>query len=426
VLQVGFAGLAFLNAVILGRLLGTGGYGAFANAVAWVNILVIPATFGFGTLLVRDVAIYRSRRKWAALKGLLSFSNRFVFALSGLFTLVLLVIAEFAFSTPEENMMRLSLWIAAPLVPLFALSSLRESASIGFEQVFRARLPGLIFRPGLLLMGITLIHLLWPNYLSVPLAMAVNVGASTIALAVIVFWLRKILPSEVKQVQPEYKAGIHLKAAFPMLVYGGMQVILGQTDIVMLGLMRAPEDVGLYAAANRIASVLVFVMMAINVLMAPITARLYSNGEKRRLQKILTRAVRIAFFAVLPFGLILVFLGPHILGLFGHAFVFAQSALTILAVGRLVDIAMGVGTGPLVLSMTGHEGVVAIIFSAAALSNVVLNISLIPNYGIEGAAFASMISLFCAKILLSIYAVKRAGLHVTIFGVTTSRTKPGV
>jgi len=80
-LQIGFAGFAFLNAIVLARVLGAEGYGAFANAMAWVSLLTIPATFGFGTLLVRDVAIYRSQGQWVLLKGLLRFSNHFVLVL---------------------------------------------------------------------------------------------------------------------------------------------------------------------------------------------------------------------------------------------------------------------------------------------------------------------------------------------------------
>ena len=82
VLQVGFAGFAFLNAIILARVLGAEGYGTFANAMAWVSLLTIPATFGFGILLVRDTAIYRSQGKWGLLKGLLRFADRFVLVLS--------------------------------------------------------------------------------------------------------------------------------------------------------------------------------------------------------------------------------------------------------------------------------------------------------------------------------------------------------
>lgn len=414
-IQAGFAGLAFLNAIVLARVLGAEGYGAFANAMAWVSLLLIPASFGFGILLVRDVAIYRSRREWAVLKGILRFSNIFVLALSAILTLLFLTIAGFVFSSPDKEAMRLTLWMAAPLVPLFALSSLRESATRGLEHVFRARLPVLVIRPGLLLIGIAVIYLLWPDRLSAQAAMAVNVCAAAVALCAGILWLRRLLPFEVEQVQPKYEIKSWLKAAFPMLIYSGMQIILGQTDIVMLGAMRSPGDVGLYAASGRLAYLLVFATVAAETIMAPIMARLYADGEKERLQKILTLTVRIAFLTVLPFGLFLIFLGGNILVLFGHEFVVAKTSLIILTVGRLVDVALG--SSALVLSMTGHERIVAVIFTVISLVNIVLNAFLIPRYGIEGAAFASAISLVMAKLLLSSHAKKKALLRVTVFGV---------
>jgi O-antigen/teichoic acid export membrane protein len=197
-----------------------------------------------------------------------------------------------------------------------------------------------------------------------------------------------------------------------------MQIILGQTDIVMLGAMRGAGDVGIYAASNRLAYLVVYVMMASNVIIAPIIARLSAKGENARLQKILTRAVRTSFLIILPFGLILIVAGREILAIFGREFMAAQTALAILAVGRLMDVALG--NSALVLSMTGHERIVAITFSLISLMNIGLNALLIPRYGLEGAAIASAISLIAAKLVLSAYAIKKAGLHTTVLGALLS------
>ncbi|MCK5429525.1 MAG: oligosaccharide flippase family protein, partial [Anaerolineales bacterium] len=220
-LQVGFAGLAFFNAIILARVLGAGGYGTFANAMAWVSLLTIPATFGFGILLVRDTAIYRSQGKWGLLKGLLRFSDRIVLVLSVLLALAAATAAGFTFSSPAQATMRHTIWIALMLLPIFALYNLRESAIRGLEYVIRARLPGMLIRPGLLLAGIGVIYFFWPNRLSAPAAMAVNVGAGVVILGTGIFFLKRLLPPEVKQAKAEYTPGLWLKAAFPMLVYGG-------------------------------------------------------------------------------------------------------------------------------------------------------------------------------------------------------------
>jgi len=416
VLQVGFAGLAFLNAIILARVLGAQGYGAFANAMAWVGLLTIPATFGFGILLVRDVAIYRAQYKWALLNGMLRFSNSFVLLLSVLLALVAAGIAGVIFSSPIQATLRLTLWFAMLLIPLFALSRLSESTLRGLEFVFRAQFPGMIIRPGFLLVGIVVIQMYWPEHLNAPMAMAVNVGAGILALGACVFWLKRLLPSEVKIVKAEYEPRPWLKAAFPMLIYGGMQIILGQTDIVMLGMMRGAEDVGLYAVAHRVAFLLLYVTMASNMILAPVMSRLYANKQKARLQRILTRAVRISFFSIFPFALILIFWGDIVLTVFGDNFVNAQSALAILSIGRLVDVFIGVGTGAWMLTVAGEERTVAHVFVYVVFINVILNFLLIPPYGIIGAALASVISLFMSKIVLAVNAAKKIGIYVTAFG----------
>jgi len=418
VLQVGFAGLSFLNAIILARVLGAEGYGAFVNGMAWVTLLIIPATFGFGILLVRDVAIYNSQREWALLKGLLSFSNRFVLTISILVAIIAGVVAELMFAAPENLTLRLTIWVALPLVPLFAMYNLRESATRGLEHVILAQLPGMIIRPALLMVGIVVIYLFWPNQLRAPTAMMVNVGAGVVALVASIFCLKFLLPAEIGRVLAKYTPRLWLKAAFPMLIYGGMQIILGQTDIVMIGIMRDAEEVGLYAVANRLAVLLVYVMMAFDIILAPIMARMNVNREHERLQKIITKITRGSFFTALPIGLVIIFARQQVLLIFGPEFVVGQTALIILAVGRLIDVASG-GNSPLILSMTGHELIVSNVFSISVIVNIVLNALMIPKYGIEGAAIATVASLVTTKIVLSVFVVTRAEYHMTVFGKFT-------
>ena len=99
---------------------------------------------------------------------------------------------------------------------------------------------------------------------------------------------------------------------------------------------------------------------------------------------------------------------------FSYEFIFAKTALMILAGGRLIDVALGCNA--LMLSMSGHERVVAVVFTVISLANIALNAVLITQYGVEGAAIATVTSLFLTKLLLSVYAVKKAGISTTVFG----------
>ncbi len=59
-----FAGLSFVISIVLARLLGAEGYGAYAYAISWVTFLITPALFGLDTLIVRQIAVYVTHEKW--------------------------------------------------------------------------------------------------------------------------------------------------------------------------------------------------------------------------------------------------------------------------------------------------------------------------------------------------------------------------
>ena len=73
-------------------------------------------------------------------------------------------------------------------------------------------------------------------------------------------------------------------------------------------------------------------------------------------------------------------------------------------VGRLISSFSGsVGN---ILQMTGNQNILARILFLGAIINVLLNLILIPNYGINGAAIASTISTVFWNITM-VFAVKK-------------------
>lgn len=414
-LQIVFAGLSFLNAIILARVLGVEGYGVFANAMSWVTLLTIFATSGFGALLVREVAFCKLEKKWGLLKGILKFSDLFVLAVSLIIALIAGVAAGFFFPLSVQTEMRYTVWTALLLLPVMALCTLRESALRGLEHVIYARFPGMVTRPLLLLLGIIVIYYVSFHQLMPSEAMAINVGTGCIAFALGAFFLQKFLPIECYHAKAEYTPRLWLLPAFSMLLYGGGQVLIGQTDIFMLGLMSGAEEVGLYAPASRISFLLTYVTMASNMIMAPIIFRLYSQKEIKRLQILLRKSVRIAFIVSLPLGLINIFFGKNLLAVFGDQFSEAYFSLLILTLGRLGEVFLGVGTGGLVITAAGKEKSIAYIFLCAALVNVFLNMVLIPKYGSAGAAISSVISLLTARFFVVVIAEFHTKINVSCF-----------
>jgi O-antigen/teichoic acid export membrane protein len=82
--------------------------------------------------------------------------------------------------------------------------------------------------------------------------------------------------------------------------------------------------------------------------------------------------------------------GPLITGFFGEAYSPAATALGLLMVNAgIVYLAMSVGNP---LMAWNHERPYMWAIAVGAASNVILNVALIPSFGIEGAAFATLAS----------------------------------
>ena len=106
--------------------------------------------------------------------------------------------------------------------------------------------------------------------------------------------------------------------------------------------------------------------------------------------------------------------GKEFLSLYGIEFAAGQTALNILLIGNMINALAGsVG---LILKMTGHERDVLWTGIMAAVTNMVLNAILIPQFGIEGAATATTISISIWPLAAGVMVFRRLGINPTVFG----------
>jgi O-antigen/teichoic acid export membrane protein len=110
------------------------------------------------------------------------------------------------------------------------------------------------------------------------------------------------------------------------------------------------------------------------------------------------------FLATLPLVLVFFVFPEFLLGLFGDEFKVGVKAFVFLSFGKLISSLSGsVGN---ILQMTGKQVIFMNVLFVGAIVNVLLNFFLIPKFGINGAALASMISLSIWNLIM-VYFVKR-------------------
>jgi O-antigen/teichoic acid export membrane protein len=412
-IQIGFAGLSFITTTVLVRFLGSEGYGAYSNTFAWVNILTVIGLIGFNSLLLREIAILKAQNNWASIRGLLKFSDGLILLISIFLVLVLLGVAGFMFSAPGKENLRLPLLIAAPLIPLYMFINLRQSALRGMQQVTHAMLPDYIIRPGLILVCVLGVNLLYPGFINIQITLALSIAGSVVALWISVRWLRLYLPESFYKAQPQYEIRAWVKLAPPMFVIGSVQMLIAQLPVIMLGVMSSGKDVGYFTVASRVATLLIFLPLAVGIVMGPMIASLYSEGKKTYLQHILKLTNRFTFAITFLFSLLFIIFAQNILSIFGQEFNAAQRSLILLTIGYLVD--SGFGLSIITLMMTGHERIVAGYQTFFAVFLAVLCILLIPSHGYESAALAFMIVMVISRFIFAFLTKRETGINTTIF-----------
>ena len=109
------------------------------------------------------------------------------------------------------------------------------------------------------------------------------------------------------------------------------------------------------------------------------------------------------------------FWGEWVLSFFGPAYAEGTLVLVLLALGLLFDAA----TGPskIVMMMTGHERAYVGIFGIIMGLGFLVQIAVIPIFGIVGAAAANMGARIIAQVAIALWCRFRIGLDTSLVGV---------
>ena len=172
------------------------------------------------------------------------------------------------------------------------------------------------------------------------------------------------------------------------------------------------ESVAIYGVAFRFSMGASITLMAINSIASPKFAEKFATNNIQGMGKIAMQSAKIIFWTTIPLASILLLFPRFFMGLYGSEFLIGFEALRWLIIGRVVNALSGsVGN---VMQMSGQQNSYMNILIIGALINILLNYFLIPIYGINGAALASVFSLSFWNLSM-VYIVKRRFGFSTIY-----------
>jgi O-antigen/teichoic acid export membrane protein len=168
----------------------------------------------------------------------------------------------------------------------------------------------------------------------------------------------------------------------------------------------------MYAAVGRLVTVGMIGIEAIRIAVEPHISSLLARDDRDGAQELFRVGTWWLVAISWPLYVVLAMFAPVVLTVFGGEFVEAQHALTVVALAMLVSV--GTGNVTVMLLMGGKSVWNMINTSLALVTNVVLNLILIPRYGMVGAALAWTATI-AVENFTALFQVRRL-LGITPFG----------
>lgn len=395
--------LSFITAWYIGHFFGEAVYGSYSLSLTILQISVM--IFGLGVPNV--IYAFSADLNEYQLKGLLVKIIRFFLALGVLSIFIFLLGSKFIsvdfFKKPGLYHYFVVIGFA---IPFFVLHEVVSNYFIIIKKQF---LYSLLY---FVLPNTFFLFFLLGTY-KYKLDSYFTFYSYVLALIITTFiGLFKIFFRNLKTSQSEISNQKILKKSTPMMIGGLFMILLNWTDILMLGFYETEANIGIYNAAFKVGSLALFFVATMNVVLTPKISQLYYNGSFLELKKNINAATQIVIALTLPLAFFLIFFSSFILNFFGSSFTKGATTLILITLGSLASALTG--NVDQILNMTNHEKISRNIFLVGFLINLFLNLFLIPNYGIEGAAFSSLLTNVVINIIFVIIIKIKLGFYTFI------------
>jgi O-antigen/teichoic acid export membrane protein len=396
--------IAFFLRMFLARSLSKAEYGLFYAVFALISIFGMFRDFGLGSAIVKYIPEFAVRRQFGEIKSsviiLLLLQALFALPITAVLFLLSDRIAMAVFRTEiaSQPIKILSTWFFVMIFfytfqPMFqGFQNMPMFASMEFFNIFFVLLFAILFLSvlGLGLRGVAFAYL-----------------ASSSALAVLGLFISLKNYSHVlkeKAIITKPLVTKLLKFAFPVFLSSLGIFILVYTDTVMITLFRTLEEVAFYQAAQPAAHILWYFPMALTTALFPMISELWTRREQKLLDRTLHFLIKFSFVLIIPAALIFIAFPEIVLHLLFPGYEAGSTALRILAGAMVITTLHTILTST--MAGIGKPIVTTKVVTIMACSNVIMNLLLIPPYGIEGAAAATFASTLIGFFLMLYFALR--------------------
>jgi O-antigen/teichoic acid export membrane protein len=398
------------------RSLPQGAAGTFFALTSVFLIAEVTARLGTGTGLVWAISRERALQGSVRLPALLRVALAPVVALSVVVGAALFLgagsVAGLLSGDPDGEAAT-AVRVLAVLLPLTALSNALVAATRGQGAILPTVVLDRVGRPLLQLAlvvlavaggSLTVLTTLW----ALPWALCAGLAA---------VWLWRSHRTEPAPAAAEPLPWREFwRFTGPRAVTSVVQLALQRLDIVLLTLLAGPAEAAVYTAATRFLVVGQIANQALAAVAEPRLGRLLALGDRPAAAEVYRAATGWLVLLCWPLYLLVATYADAFLGWFGEGYDAGTGVVLVLAAAMLL--ATGVGMVDVVLIMGGRTAWNLGNAAAALLTNVLLDVLLIPRLGLLGAAIGWAAAIVVANLAPLAQVWRHMRLHP--FGIGTA------
>lgn len=381
------AGINLVLAAVVGRHLGTTGAGTYFLVVAVFMIVANVVELGADTGLVRFLAAARATGREHEVPTYVLTALRPVIA-TGLVVVGVIAALSGPIASAAPGLSPAFVTVAAVVAVMTSLAAVVLAASRGLGDVLSYPLVQSVALPLLRVVGIGVVVMAGAGVVTVLLAWLAPLPLVLLLAAGVLVRLVVRIAGTLRPTG-DVRPGLRREFWSFSLVRGvsaTVEILIEWVDVLLVGALASPAEAGIYAIVTRCARAGEVVQQAARVAVGPqISSALArrSLDEARHLYGLVSAAM---IWLAWPFYCLLAIFGDAVLSIFGAEFSQGHTALVVLTAA--MGVATAAGTVQSILLMGGRSSWQLADKSLALTTNVLLDLALIPLWGIEGAAVA--------------------------------------
>lgn len=210
------------------------------------------------------------------------------------------------------------------------------------------------------------------------------------------------------------------------LLLSASLTLLGTLDANMLAFYshNGISDVGIYANAVFIISLLIIPYKAMTTASFPILTKAYHANDMDKVKEVYNRASHNILFASVAMGILIAINLDNAVSILPKAYAAIKPIVLILMLGRIVDMATGLNSE--IMSISKHYKSYFFLSLALVFMILFFNRISIPRFGVYGAAWATSLALcifnigkyLLVKQKLQLHPFTTNGFFIILVGVT--------